>query len=103
MNHQSLLKDYPLYEKDLKSYYKKPQPQIIDIKINVDLFPEKRTYRSYGSLKLRNETSGDISELFIQVPNQIITNKLQAEIPFHVKDTFSDFGVSIVELDEPML
>ncbi len=91
------------YEKKFKQYHDKPQPQIVDVKINVDLFPENRSYRSFGSLKLVNETSIDISELFINLPYNVKTVKLKTEIPSQTKEIYEDFGIHILELNEPLL
>ncbi len=58
------------YEKLYKKYEKIPQPRIISTKVNVDLFPEKRSFQAKASYVLLNKTNQDIDSIHILMPEE---------------------------------
>ena len=58
------------YEEKYKSYQKKPQPSITDVKTNINLFPQKNSYNVTGNFIMVNKTK-------FEIYNWIIVNKLK--------------------------
>lgn len=54
------------YEKTLKQFEHLPQPQIVDVKLNVELYPIDRDYTIEGYFILTNPHDEAISEIHIQ-------------------------------------
>lgn len=54
------------YEKDLKQFEHIPQPRIVDVNMNVDIYPEKRSFVAEGYYYLKNKTTQPISDIHIQ-------------------------------------
>lgn len=61
------------YEKKYKSQAHLPQPFIVAIKTNIDLFPEAGKYTVQGSYRLRNESEQPISTLWLGVDPEVTT------------------------------
>ncbi len=55
------------YEKTLKRYAKEPQPKIIDVSLNVDLYPAKRSFSATGVYILQNRTKQPVKTVYIQM------------------------------------
>lgn len=60
------------YEKSYRQYAGKPQPKIIDVDLNVDIFPERRAFSATGTYILINRTNAPISDLYISNPNETL-------------------------------
>lgn len=58
------------YEKQYQSYKGKSQPTIVDIKLAMDIFPEKRSYQLRGSYIIENQSEQPISEVLVSVLRQ---------------------------------
>ena len=54
------------YEINLKPFEYIPQPNIVDVNLNVDLFPSKRAYEITGQYVLVNTTREPIREIHVQ-------------------------------------
>ncbi|MDT0553940.1 ABC transporter permease/M1 family aminopeptidase [Urechidicola vernalis] len=54
------------YEKTLKKYEYLPQPKIVDVNLNVELYPKSRDYKVEGFYILKNTSDTIISEVHIQ-------------------------------------
>lgn len=58
------------YEKLYKKYQKLPQPRIVATKVNVDLFPETRSFKAKASYILLNKTNQDIDSIHISMQEE---------------------------------
>ncbi len=59
------------YEKDYKQYEGMPQPRIVAIRTEVDIFPAERAADLRGTYRLRNKTEEPITDLHVTVPPQV--------------------------------
>lgn len=90
------------YEEKYKSYQKKPQPTITDVKTNIDLFPEKNSYKVTGNYILINKTKFEISEILINTSNEITWNAItSSQLMLEKKDT--EFGQYLFKTKQKML
>lgn len=64
------------YEKKYKFYKNKPQLTITDVKVNIDLYPDKNSYTAKGSYILTNKNNTEISEIIVTIPTEIHLNTL---------------------------
>ena len=89
------------YEIMLKSYEYIPQPKIVSVKLNLDLYPTQRDYTVEGRYILVNEDSVPIKEIHVQkVPNSQVTLE---SVTFDKGATkgkvFESYGYAIYKLD----
>ncbi len=55
------------YEKNYRKYYRRPQPKITSMKINVDLFLKERRVESSGVMTITNKTTSPIDSLHLEI------------------------------------
>jgi hypothetical protein len=56
------------YEKSFKRYEKMAQPRVFDIKLGIDIFPERRSVIVKGDYWVKNNTDKEIDSLFVNKP-----------------------------------
>ena len=78
------------YEKAYKRFEKLPLPQVVDIDIAVDLFPEQRRLESTGTAILVNRHATALDELHLTLPRQLVINELEVK------------GAELVQADETL-
>ena len=54
------------YEENLKQFEKQPQPTLVDVNLEVELYPSTRNYTAEGVFKFVNTTEKSIQEIHIQ-------------------------------------
>jgi ABC-2 type transport system permease protein len=99
------IKERIAYQKALKQYENRIQPKIVDVKLNLELYPSTRDYQARGVYWLKNKNQADISELYIfqKENNQFITNELKLNEKFKLDNQFvKDFGFYIYKLEKPL-
>lgn len=64
------------YEKKYKKYENLPQPKITDIKVNVDIYPAKRSMHSAGTYVLQNKNTMPVTAVHILMPQGIQVNSM---------------------------
>jgi len=91
------------YEKELKEYERILQPKIVDVKYNIDLFPEDQEYIAAGTFVLENKGDASIGEIHVQkVPSdQIVLDTLYLNVD-GVLNYNEEFGYYIYELTTPL-
>lgn len=88
------------WEKKYKKYDHKDQPRIIDVKVDVDLFPKERNFVANGVYTLKNKTKNNIDTLYVNHGGD-------AKVSFNVKtkliskDTVLNFD--IYRLEKPLV
>lgn len=65
------------YEKNYKWFAKVPQPRILAVSLNVDLYPETRSVRLRGRYEIANKSGQPIDRILMGVPDRWIIHKLQ--------------------------
>ncbi len=92
------------YERKFSKYLHEPQPTIIDIKLDVDLFPYERTVNIVGEYVLFNRHGQPIKELYINLNDWNLCNLEPIEFSRNfAKMLHSDeFGFRVFELDQPL-
>lgn len=69
-------KNRAAYEKMYKQYENIPQPRIVDVKADVDIFPAHRDVYIQGTYILKNKTNEEINELHILLNPEITLKSL---------------------------
>lgn len=64
------------YEKKYRKYEFAVQPKIFDVKINADIFPERRFVRVAGVMQMTNKSSQPIDTLFLQMSSGQVNLKV---------------------------
>ena len=90
------------YEKKFGRYADIPQPMIVDMKLDVDLYPDERRAETEGWYRLRNVTAQPITEVHIRVFGEDLD--LTSSAMPNARMILSDdkFGYRIFRLDSPM-
>lgn len=92
------------YEKTLKQFEYTPQPKIIDIKLQIDLFPSQRAYDVTGSYVVTNTSQAPIHEIHVQ--KLIVSNVELRDVVFDrnvtVNNTYEKYHYTIYELSESL-
>jgi len=89
------------YERDFKKYQYLPQPKIIAVDANIDIFPERRSFSGTGHFVLQNKTPAPISQIHIVDTQQSVSN-IQFDRPFHKVSTIKRDLYTIYALDQPL-
>jgi len=91
------------YEKEVKQYLSTPQPKIVDVNLEVDIFPESRDFIGKGRYILKNKHDQALQEIHIQTSPD---NQLKHEINFGREATLttdlSKYNFQIFTLEEPL-
>jgi hypothetical protein len=89
------------YERDFKRYQKLPQPKVIAVDADIDIFPERRSIDGRGHFVLQNKTPQPVSQIHL-------TNQLQSfsdvhfDRPFRVVSSSPRSLYTIYELATPL-
>ena len=89
------------YERDFKKYQYLPQPKIIAVDANIDIFPERRSFSGTGHFVLQNKTPAPISQIHLVDTQQSVSN-VQFDRPFHMVSTTKRDLYTIYALDQPL-
>lgn len=58
------------YEKNFKKYERLPQPKITDVRVEADIFPERRNLTIRGSYTLQNKSQSAIQDIHVNITNE---------------------------------
>ncbi|MDG2223406.1 MAG: M1 family aminopeptidase [Rubripirellula sp.] len=89
------------YEKDFKEKHKsKAQPSVVNVKYNIDIYPERRAINFVGDQVIANESDEPIEELYLNFANGYET---EVEIEnATLKEAIEDCNYYIYQFDPPM-
>lgn len=92
------------YEKELKKFEYLPQPKIIDVNLNVDLYPSERKYSAKGYFILKNTYNHPINEIHIQeLPGDDVHYEyITLDKESIVNSKYEEFKYHIFELETPL-
>ena len=80
----------------------KPQPKITGVRVNADIYPHEHRVRYTGTFDMKNKSDTPIGELFLNVREAAIVNKLTASKAHTVKEERRDLNVIIWTLQPPL-
>ncbi len=92
------------YEKTLKAIEYLPQPKIVDVQLNVELYPYERDYTIEGRYILTNNSDTLIPIIYIQklpYDGVALTDVTLSETT-RLDTTQKDFGIYVYHLNEPL-
>ena len=95
------------YEKQLSKYDRIPQPKVIDVKLDADLFPEDRTARMKVTYKMVNKSNEAIDSLHLiwgtegLLKKEIKTFTIDGKTP-KLGKRYKDFGYEIYAFDKSL-
>ncbi|MBA5630150.1 M1 family aminopeptidase [Moheibacter lacus] len=92
---QTFISEKATYEKKYRKYQNIRQPTIKSVSTEIDLFPEKHSYRIKGNYWVKNLHNQPIDSLLLSVPNDFKINSLV----FHYKNEIFNLKNSISELN----
>jgi ABC-2 type transport system permease protein len=92
------------YEKNYAQYKNAPQPRMIGVNLQVDIFPEQRKAHLRGHYILRNKTDRQIDQIYLNLSDRCITqiNRLEFSAPTILAHQGREFGFRIFELENPL-
>ena len=95
------------YEKTLSKYDKIAQPKVIDVKVNADLMPEKRSARIKTTYLMVNKTNENIDSLHINwgaeglLKKDVNTFTIEGTAP-KLGNSYDKFGYKIYAFHQPL-
>ncbi|MDX5346916.1 MAG: hypothetical protein LPK19_06695, partial [Hymenobacteraceae bacterium] len=89
-------------EKKYKKYEKVPQPRIVEVNVQADLYPEEREFGFKGFYWLKNKTKVAIDSVHFNVNQNAEIRKLAFEKPAKQVLADVDFGYYIYRLSQPL-
>ncbi len=87
----------PGYERDWKKYENFPQPKVIAVDANINIYPERRSFDGTGHFVLQNKASQPIRQIHITNQFQSVSN-VQFSRPFNVESSSPRNLYTIYEL-----
>ena len=89
------------YERDFKKYESVPQPKVIAVDANINIYPERRSFNGSGHFVLQNKTSQPIGQIHITNQNRSVSN-VQFSRRFHIVTSSPRNLYTIYQLDTPL-
>ncbi len=89
------------YEKQYRKYKDLPQPRIVDVRADVDIYPEERRVQILGHYRVVNKDAAPIAELHVSMDPRA---QLNLTAPASAKLTVNDeqSGYRIYKLEQPL-
>ena len=91
------------YEKNYKKYQNYVQPRIVEMNMNVDIFPEKRDAFFKGYYIVKNKSDKPIDSVFINYSSNIDFKKFEFEKPFDIIYDDKELEFRICKFKTPLL
>jgi ABC-2 type transport system permease protein len=89
------------YERDFKRYELLPQPKVIAVDANIDIFPERRSFSGTGHFVLQNKTAQPIAQIHITNQQQSVAD-VHFDRPFHIVSSSPRALYTIYQLETPL-
>jgi ABC-2 type transport system permease protein len=104
-NSEEVEKQQGNYEKTLKKFETNPQPRIVDIYVEVDLYPETRDFVAEGHFIMENKTNEPLTEVHIQGSSDANAKikKLVFEDGAKITESYEDFRYNIYKFQKPLM
>lgn len=88
------------YEKKYKKFENHPQPRIVDVKVKMDIFPEKRNFKAVVNYQLVNKSNQNIDSIFLNLSNNL--DEIKFEKDYHLVLNDSVLNFVIFQLNQPL-
>ncbi|MGF7023280.1 M1 family aminopeptidase [Sphingobacterium sp. HSC-15S19] len=88
------------WEKKYKKYQYRPQPRVVDIKFNLDIFPDTRSFKAHADYVLKNKTNMPIDSIFVNYNNYDYIFSLS--VPNKLISADDKYNFNIYKLEKPM-
>lgn len=88
------------FEKKYKKFKKYAQPRIVDVKVDMDMYPENRDYKAVVNYVMVNKTEKAIDSLFLNYGKNFREIKFNRDYQLVLNDTVMDFD--IYRLNQPL-
>ncbi len=85
------------FEKKYKKYENYPKPRIVDVKVDMDIFPHERDYNAKVKYVMVNKTDKNIDSLFINYGDNLKSITFEAKNKLVSKDTVLRFDIYKLE------
>ncbi|MCH5715896.1 hypothetical protein [Niabella hibiscisoli] len=83
-----------------------PQPRIVAINVNADIYPKTKVLHVSGIYTLKNNTSQSIDTIYIDYPggrkSPVTFSKFGVSVPSSVIDDSQDYGIRLLKLKQPL-
>lgn len=88
------------YEKSLKQFEYAPQPKITAIDLQLELYPDSRSYTLSGSYVLKNKTDSDIDQIHLQkkIADHLFLEDVEFSTATNLDERFKEFDYGIYKL-----
>jgi hypothetical protein len=92
------------YEKKYAEYKNAPQPKMVNVNLQVDIFPEERRADIAGHYILKNKTDKPIEKIYVNLSDQYITqiNRLEFSPSAVLTHKGREYGFRAFELQNPL-
>ncbi|MDN5200548.1 M1 family aminopeptidase [Fulvivirgaceae bacterium BMA10] len=91
------------YEKKYKKYEYAPKPKITAVNLNIELYPEKRSFSAQGTFILKNKTSLELDSIHLDINNTLDIKNVSFNKSFELLVSDEPLGYYIYKLNEPLL
>lgn len=88
------------FEKNYKKYEKYAQPRIVDVKVDMDIFPNERDYKAVVRYVMVNKSNKAIDSLFLNYGKNFQSIKFNKDYQLVKNDTVMEFD--IYRLNQPL-
>ena len=89
------------YEKTLLRFETTPQPRVVDVRLDVDIRPDKPGVLTRGTYEVENKTTQPLREIHVRFPRDLVMRSLSIE-GARPKITYDRFNYRIFTFDTPM-
>jgi ABC-2 type transport system permease protein len=89
------------YERRYKKNELLPQPKITAVDINVDIFPERRSFQAAGHYMLVNRTGQPIDEIHLTESRESV-DEVRFDRPFHITLSDKKHFYEVYKLEQPL-
>ncbi len=90
------------YEKKYKRFEGIPQPKIIDIKLNIDIFPERQDFHATGHYILKNKQTHPIDSVHLLLNEEVAHHELRFSRSTQQVLKDEEINYHIYTLDKPL-
>lgn len=91
------------YEKKFLRYERLPQPSVVDVRLDAELYPEQTRAEFNGTYTLRNDTAAPIPQVHVRQADLDLDIKAIAIDGARLASFHEDFGYRIFQFDRPMM
>ncbi|KKX48455.1 ABC transporter permease/M1 family aminopeptidase [Sphingobacterium sp. IITKGP-BTPF85] len=88
------------WEKKYKKYQYRPQPRVVDVKFNMDIYPKERSFKAQVAYVLKNKTGVAIDSIFVNYNDY--DYKFSFSVPNTLVSEDDKYNFNIYKLQQPL-